>query len=372
MANEIIDLEIQREMPTEGGSEDPDDWLLEGEGGIIDGAKPNLYVGMEYPWQSEGRTSPDQGIIENMPVVNTWIKKPGDGDPILFKIREAAMMWCRNTSDNSLWSFDGSNWSKKDNGPGWVWSWPVWDGTNLYIAKGEGYGAKETWLFDGSTYTKLSDGYEYSPGLYRAYKRPTFVGNSEFWAYINWGSVFQSHLIAFNVSTNTWRLVESYYNLRKGGTDYYANWGFAWTGSYMFHPSAWLKKPQYWNMFYLSTYTEAGGSAHGSDLSPPYVNTGSTVIWAGKYSEMWFALGQLGTELYAASNTSSYYERSPSPGFSWVDQAIWTGTNLWCRNPADETVHQYDGSGWSQIGDSPGFSWNYPVYVGNPTDLWSA
>ncbi len=82
---QLISFNIQREMPTENGSSDPDDFLDTTDGGIMNKSNPPLFPATSYPKGTDG--SKENAIIVSGNNYVILIKKSGQGIPVEFKIR---------------------------------------------------------------------------------------------------------------------------------------------------------------------------------------------------------------------------------------------------------------------------------------------
>jgi len=78
MANDEYTLFLQKEMPTEDGSQEEDDFLSEEDGGEYDGFPPPLYPAIEYPLDSRAA----DGAIEQDEADNyvAYMVRAGSGD----------------------------------------------------------------------------------------------------------------------------------------------------------------------------------------------------------------------------------------------------------------------------------------------------
>ncbi len=307
--------------------------------------------------------------------------------------KPAQLMWARNPNDHSVWSFDGTNWEKIDDGPGWEWGDAVWAGTRLIVTKQNGSNPEEIWSFDGNVWEKLDNG-QY------AVHQPIWTG-TEIWYRDHVGSVNQD-LVAYNPLTDTWRQVATYYESGRHPRlddpcgsypqpgypiSYTERFTQCWDGSqvrdlFVYDDSTryptWRLDRGRQNMVpYWINFNETSGVSLGQDLEKcydfscsktPFLRF-SKLVWGGSQAltsgdPSWDNPDFADYPVLASDGLDNYKFVNPGPGFRWNSEVIFTGKEVIARNDNDNSVWSFNGADWTWLSDFPGFVWQDAVFVG--------
>lgn len=110
MSNQIINMKLQKEMPTAGGSEDPDDFAI---AGSYNGKPPELYKAIYYSGEKESSEMSGESFV---------FRIVSEANAFLVTAKMRACEWIDRFGD-TYWtllqgSWDGSVYSSTDPGPG--------------------------------------------------------------------------------------------------------------------------------------------------------------------------------------------------------------------------------------------------------------
>ena len=320
-----------------------------------------------------------------------------------------ADMWFRNPNDNTVWSYTKNmdKWEQIGTTPAgsdYPWTSSVWTGSVLITFLNRPYENQGLWQFDGKQWTQLTFGqapYVYSiSSLVRAL---VWTGTEILLMGGYTGTTIYLHkLVAYNPTTDTWRLVASKDDAWVCYGDpelIYPNFiNPCWDGTGMYSVMTRVyRSGEYLAACNWAYYSEGTGKHCGASLPIEGEKGWSIVSFISLYSRLvWNGVAAIGVgepywwpsdpgysqhPVIANNGLDNYSIVHPGPGFTWTP-LFWTGTELWATDSSalwvtdssaedSETgaLWKFVNDTWIKISKGPGFIWgrNYSssaVYTG--------